>query len=159
MKSWLLSLGLRERWMLGVGSVVILTTLYFLFVFEPLKKSREIAINQHVAALSLNSYMNSSFSEIKQISQSQGNRRTHIEASALLGVIDKGLKQSGISQQLTSISPDDDSGIIARFNNVNFDLFITWLSNMYNDYQINIQSLQVSNTSIEGRVKVSVTIN
>ncbi|MGQ0697573.1 MAG: type II secretion system protein GspM [Panacagrimonas sp.] len=152
-----LALQPRERWMLGVGGVVLFVTLLYLAVWEPivgahanrtaaLESSRALAIKLEQAAA--------------QVQQSRGRSpgATAGRGTSLMAAVDLASKQSGLGKGPSRIQPEGDREVRVWFEDVSFDLLARWLADLQTRYGINVQTFDVEPQSAPGRVNVRLSL-
>lgn len=156
---WFRNLESRERLYVLIGTFAVIATLYFLLVFEPLVNGKKQALTQYASALNLYQFMQETSSEVTDLRQQLSSQGPKVTADKLLGLIDQGLRKTGIAKDLKSINPEPDGGVRLRFDNVSFDKLIRWLTESHNQLGVNIALFTVTETRQSGRVKASLLLN
>ncbi|MGB0956545.1 MAG: type II secretion system protein GspM [Panacagrimonas sp.] len=144
----------RERWLMGVGAVVVTLTLIYLLIWEPLIKShqrnqaaleasRALAVKLEQAAGQLNS---------GPVQTLQGQHQS------LLSVVDQAIKQSGIGKAPERMEPDGERSVKLWFEDVSFDVMIGWLANLQQRYGIRAESLDVEARTDAGLVNLRISL-
>ena len=159
MIEWFNNLAARERLYVIIGSFVVIATLYFLLIFEPLLKGKQHAQEQHAATVELYSFMQQSMLEVQRLQQQISAQHTKVAADKLLGLVDQGLRSAGIDKDLKSIKPESAGGVRLRFDSVNFDVLIKWLTEFHNRNGVNIVTFTITETTQPGLVKASLLLN
>lgn len=159
MIDWYNNLESRERLYVLVGSVAIMITLYFLLVFEPLLNGKKQALTKHAATIDLYQFMQDSASEVKTLRLQLSSQQSKVAPEKLLGLIDQGLRTAGIDKDLKSIKPVPEGGVHLRFDKVNFDALIRWVTESHNRSGLNIEQFTVTRVEGTGSVKASLLLN
>jgi len=158
MKEWYRGLSDREKFIVWIGALAVVSALVFVLLIEPLHE-RDTSVNNRLqAVMKLHAFMQSTAGEAKLLRQQLAGSKPVIPGDKLLGSVDQGLKQSGITADLNSITPGKDGGVRLRFDDVSFDALIGWLIRFHNQYGISLDSFSVTETRTAGRVKATLLI-
>lgn len=152
-----LALPLRERWMLGVGAAVLLLTVLYLALVEPLahahaqrtaalESARQVAIRLEQAAV--------------QLQRDSGVRpaATAGRGLSLMAVVDQASKQGTLGKSPTRIQPEGDREVRVWFEDVSFDAAVRWLAELQSRYGVGVQTLDVEPQSTPGRVNLRLSL-
>jgi general secretion pathway protein M len=152
-----LALQPRERWILAGGAAVLLVTLLYLAVWEPivdahkerieaLESSRLLAIRLEQAAA--------------QVQRSGGQRGAGNAGRglSLMAAVDQASKQGTLGKSPTRIQPEGDREVRVWFEDVAFDALVRWLSELQAGYGVGVQTLDVEPQSTPGKVNVRMSL-
>ena len=158
MMDWFERLSSKEQYYVLTGGVVLTITLVFLLLIEPMQIRNEKSLNQLTSAKNLYHFMQDVADKAERLRVFEAGQKKYQAKTNLFSKVEQGLKLAGISGDLTSITPSSDNGVSLRFDDVNFDKFIRWLLQTHNQYGLLVESFNVTNTTKEGRVRVSIDI-
>lgn len=150
-----LALQVRERWMLGVGSLVVVVTFIYLAVWEPitnahanrtlaLEASRALAVRLEHAAV--------------QVGQLRHVPPRGARGGSLMAAVDMASKQSGLGKGPSRIQPEGDREVRVWFEDISFDLLVGWLSSLQKRDGISLQTFEVEPQASPGRVNVRLSL-
>lgn len=152
-----LALQVRERWILGVGALVLLLTVLYLAVLEPLmhaqaqrkaalESARQIAVKLEQAAAQL------------QSTQGRNPAATAGRGLSLMAAVDQASKQGLLGKGPTRIQPEGDREVRVWFEDIAFDAMVRWLADLQTRYGVAVQTLDVEPQSTPGRVNVRLSL-
>lgn len=152
-----LALQVRERWILGVGAVLLLIVVLYLAVWEPLvqartqrtaalESARQIAVKLEQAAAQL------------QVSSGRNPAATQGRGLSLMAAVDQASKQGSLGKGPTRIQPEGDREVRVWFEDVPFDSMVRWLSDLQVRYGVAVQTLDVEPQSTPGKVNVRMSL-
>ncbi|MDI9817574.1 MULTISPECIES: type II secretion system protein GspM [unclassified Legionella] len=147
------NLNVRERWMVIITAVFLLSYLFYLLIYSPLTT----AINTHSAQLT---EKQETLAWMEKIRQQPKNHRAPqtISNTKLLALIDSQLT-SGVLRQFPYQMQQTSSGEIQlSFEKVPFSQFVFWLWTLSRDYALSIKQINTENTETPGIVKLMIII-
>lgn len=150
-----LALQVRERWMLGVCSLVVLVTLIYLVVWEPITNAHSNRTLALEASRALAVRLEQAASQVGQVRhvQPRGTR-----GGSLMAAVDLASKQSGLGKGPSRIQPEGDREVRVWFEDVSFDLLVSWLSSLQTRDGIGVQTFEVEPQASPGRVNVRLSL-
>ena len=151
-----LALQPRERWLVSAGATVLLLTLVYLLVWEPmvdahrqrveaLESSRLIAIRLEQAAAQVQ----------------RGGPRGAASAGrnlSLMAAVDQASKQGTLGKSPTRIQPEGDREVRVWFEDVSFDALVRWLADLQNKYGVGVQTLDIEPQATPGKVNARMSL-
>lgn len=165
MRQWLdqarerfLALQPRERWIVSVGALIVLVTLIYLLVWEPivdahrqrvqaLESARLLAIRLEQAAA--------------QVQRAGGGPRAGAAAGrglSLMAAVDQASKQGTLGKSPTRIQPEGDREVRVWFEDVSFDVLVRWLAELQTRYGVGVQTLDIEPQSTPGKVNARMSL-
>lgn len=154
MKSYLNSLNERERWMVIIAAVCVLTYLYYLVFYAPLSNRVAQKSTQLVEKTETLAWMN----KVRHQEHSSKTKQT-VNNSQLLTLLATQLKDNKTLKfpyQLQQTGPGD---IQLTFDAVPFTLFMTWLAKINGQYTLTLKQFDVQQTDTPGIVKLMTIIS
>lgn len=150
-----LALQPRERWMVGVGGIVVIVTVLYLGVIEPiagahqrredaLEASRAIAIRLEEA------------SAIVQRTRSSGGAVNR--SQSLMAAVDMASRAGSIGKPPARIQPEGDAEVRVWFEDVAFDPVVRWVADLQTRHGITVQTMDVEPKSDAGSVDVRLSL-
>ena len=152
-----LALQMRERVMVIVGGTVVLITLLYLLIWEPvvnahasrtaaLDASRTLAIKLEVAAQQV------------QVLRGRNPAATAGRSMSLMSAVDQASKQGSLGKGPSRIQPEGDREVRVWFEDVSFDAMVRWLADLQSRYGVSVQTLDVEPQAAPGRVNVRLSL-
>lgn len=158
MKDWFDTLESREQAFVSAGAVVVVITILYVFIWQPIAKVRK---DLRVDVENLQQ----SLADLKPLAASLGNGaqpngRAAPNTQSPIIVVDQTLRQHELDRYRRSSQPTTSNGIKVVFENVSFDELVVWLGDLGDQYSMHVQAgsfASGSQTSI-GRINASLTL-
>lgn len=147
----------RERWMLSVGAAVVLVTLLYLLVWEPIGRAH----SDRVAALASSRALAIKLEQAAQQVQAQRGRNPAAVAGrglSLMAAVDQASKKGSLGKGPARIQPEGEREVRVWFEDVSFDGVVAWLADLQLHYGVSVQTLDVEPQSAPGRVNVRLSL-
>ena len=158
MKHWFNQLALRERRALIIGIVALGIMIgYFMFI-EPLMTARALLENIVSAQKNTLRWMNEAAAEVQQLRHDVGNSPTKTQRQSLLSLIDKSTRNGELDKINKRIEPRGKQEVQVRFKTVSFIALMRWLGQLYNQYQVQVNTISLEHQSVPDQVKASLTL-
>ena len=159
MKDWFAALEQREQIFVAGGAAVVLISIFYAFVWEPLDTGQEMLSaevagwEQSLAALK----------PLKGLQQTASGSATVVSNAAEqtpVVIVDQTLRARGLDRALKRSQPTTSNGIRVEFDNVAFDDLVLWLGDLSNQYgmQVTSGSMSTSSQSAPGRINATFTL-
>lgn len=154
MQATLQQLAPRERIMVLAGSAVVLVTLVYLAVWEPLVRAhgqRQLEL-ERARALSV---------RIEQIGarvQGSGAARRVDRSTSLLAAVDQTSRSPVLGKAPSRVQPEGDREVKIWLEDVGFDNLLRWLQELESRYDITPSSAEIERGDTAGVVDARVTL-
>jgi len=147
----------RERLLLLVAGPLLLLILAYSLLWRPLDQRVE-RLHQRVAEQqSLQHWMQASAQQVQQLRQQPGTS-TGVSRQSLLSLVDRTIRQSGLSRALKRVEPDGDDKVKVRLEQASFDVMVKWLETLQVRNTVMVQSISVDRQDSAGVVNVRLTL-
>lgn len=144
----------RDQMALSIGGTVLLVILFYSLMYSPLlnavKEERATLIEQHETLLWMESVQSSS--------QERSVKKKTIGSNKLLGIINQQLNQPDLRPFPFQLQQINKTDIQLSFDRVPFTVFIHWLWELSEQYQITIQQLSLEKLNKPGIIKASLVL-
>ncbi len=153
MMEWFTALQTRERYLIGVAGIVVLLTLLYTLVWDPvasgatkLEKSVSAQKNQLV-------WMNNARAEIRQLKGSGGNKNNSANRKvSLITAVETSAKRAGVRKTVTRMEPQGSLKITVELKNTDFGRLISWVEMLSQQYGAAVSQFSSSKTDTPGLV-------
>jgi general secretion pathway protein M len=153
-----LALTPRERWMVASCVTVVVLTILYLAIWEPVADA-------HAQRLTRLGTERATAQQLEEAAALIGNRGNRTAPAAtvgrdvsLLAAIDQSVKRSAIGKAPERLQPEGDREVRVWFTGVPFDAVITWLNDLQIRYGVTIQTLDVERQDTPGVVDARVSL-
>ena len=144
----------RERWILLGGGVLAVLLLITAIVW-PLQRNvsaTETRLQQKRDDLVWIR------SVAPQLGSLQNARRPALNES-LVVLVDRTARESGLAQSLVGSQPSGDGGLNVRFEKLPFDVLVSWLSQLHQQYGVRVDSANVDLANEVGTVTATLVLH
>lgn len=153
-RGWFSGLEPRERLMVVGCAVVLLVTVLFLGVWEPLTKTHAMRVD----ALERAQETRLRIDHAAQLARASQGRAAPGSGVSLLAAVDQSSKEGTIGKAPTRIQPQGEREVRVWFDDVPFEASLRWLERLQSHYAIEVQTLDIEPESTPGRVKLRASL-
>ena len=156
--NWFINLNYRERWVLLSSTVLLVFILSYFWWWQPFI-AKHIQLTHIIAAQqkSLQS-MTKSAAEIQQLRQPFSHSVSPTNSSSLLTLIDKSMRQGTLNSVSKRIESKGNQEVQLHFEQVSFTELMLWLAQLYNQYQVQVDSIHIERLALPDKVKARLTL-
>jgi len=140
-----------EKIVLAVVGILMICSLFYLLVFEPITQLREKENNQWVKN-------EKTLSQVSRLAaRYQGQASPNKQAYAgLASVVNQSLQKNNLKMQ--GFQPGKRGDARLRLSNVPYDSLVKWLYDLEYKHSISVEELTISQAKTEGSLMVSVRV-
>lgn len=150
------ALEVRERRFLVAGALVVLVSIVFLAVVQPLRSYHANLENRIAAERELVAWMRSA----TEILQKRGpQQQPAAQNGSLLTITDSSARDIGLAQSLRRIQQEGDSAVRVRLESASFDTIVLWLENLQQRHGVVATEMSVERLDAPGLINASVTLS
>ncbi len=158
MKEWWFNLSLREKQTVSLGVAAIIVALFYIIIWSPLHSSVASLRDQVQHNKQLLTWMQTTDRQIQAAEKiSKVPTTTHSTAS-WLSIVQDNLKQSTLVNSLTQLAQADHDSVKLRFQQVDFDSLISWLTALWQQEGLVVTQLVVKPTNVAGMVETEFVL-
>ena len=157
MKEWWLELSIRERLLLSIGGSIGLVLLGYFLLWTPLSTYVNDLHTSIVEQQSLLTWMQNAIKELQQL-QAQSPQTQPVTTGAILSIVEESIKKNNLDENAPQITQSDQDKVTIKFTEVPFDNLISWLTDLWKQYQISIEQLNVIPAKITGVVAAEIVL-
>ena len=150
------ALEVRERRFLVAGAVVVLLSVVFLAVVQPLRSYHANLENRVAAERELVAWMRSAANVLQQRGPQQ---QAAVRNGSLLTVTDSSARDIGLAQSLRRIQQEGDDAVRVRLESASFDTVVLWLENLQQRHGVFASEMTVERLDAPGLINASVTLS
>lgn len=153
MMEWFTSLQTRERYLIAAAGVVVLLTLLYSLVWDPVasgaaKLEKSIATQKNQLL-----WMNNASAEIRALKGSGGNTNGAANQNvSLITAVETSAKRAGVRKSVTRMEPQGALKITVELKNADFGRLISWVEMLSKQYGAAVSQFSSSKTDVPGLV-------
>lgn len=150
------NLNLREKQMLSLGSLVIVSLLIYFFLWSPLDSSVSNLRNQIEHDQELLTWMQDANKQIQSIGKTSAP--TLRPKGSLLSTIQKEVNRSPLAKNLNQLHQADNDSVQVSFQKVNFDQLMIWLIDFSKRENLTITQIVITPSHVSGIVTADLIL-
>lgn len=147
----------RERVIVAVGAVVVIATLIYLVLWEPMANAR----SKQMAALTDERALAERLETIAatvQKARASGVGAIQGREQSLLTLIDQQGKSPELGKPPTRLQPEGENEVKVWFEDVPFDALVRWMSTLETRYGVQIVGAELERRAGAGLVNARLTV-
>ena len=153
MKDWFFGLQPRERVLVSVGSVVVLATILYVAIWEPIQTGYALAADDVARKTELVSRARATAP-----TSAANAAPTRSNGGSLVVTVSNSAYANGLSKAYRNSSPIGNNSLRVALENASFDALVVWLAALEREHGITIESSSVTRKRDVGRVDASIVL-
>ncbi len=157
LKQWFNALPQKEQWMVsGTGSLIVIT-LFYLIVWEPIHLGLQTAQQKQQSQQEILLWMQQAATEAKTL-RASGNRGTVRDKNKPTTlVIEQAINNAGLKPSIKKIESSGKNGARVTLNEASFNQILVWLNTLATHNGIQVISANIERSDIPGRVNARLS--
>ncbi len=157
-KQWFNSLPSKEQWMVSATGLLIMVTLFYLIVWEPIHIGLETEQQKQHSQKEILLWMQQAAVEVRVL-RSSGNRSTVRDKNkpATL-VIEQTINNAGLKPSVSKIESSGKNGARVVLNDAPFNQILVWLNTLATHNGIQVVSANIERANKPGRANARLTL-
>ena len=158
-QNWFESLQSRERLMVVITSIVLITTLFYVMVWEPIYKGLDDALLKQTSQQNIVVWMQQAAREVKTLRASGvTNKRKKSNAPVTL-TLEQTATNAGVKNKLGKLESSGKNSARARLDNVAFNQMMLWINTVEQSFGIIATTVTIESTDIPGIVNARLSFS
>lgn len=156
---WYQGLQQRERQLVLAASAVIIVTLLYLIIWEPVHNGLEEQTQKYQSQIGILEWMQNAAIEVRTLKASGAAKRTGNSSQPVTLLVEKSAAAAGLKPYLTKLESTTDKGARVTFDAASFDQLLLWLSTLQTQYGITVSSANIDRDNTPGAINARMTLN
>ncbi len=156
---WYQGLQQRERQLVLAASAVIVITLLYLIIWEPIHTGVEVQTQKHHTQLEILDWMQTAATEVRTLQASGATKRRINSSQPVSLLVEKSATTAGLKPFLTKLESTSDKGARVTIDDASFDQVLLWLSTLQTQYGISVSSANLDRADKAGAIKARMTLD
>ncbi len=159
LKHWFFALPVKEQRMVAGTTVVLLLTIFYLSIWEPLHLGLATEQKKQQSQKDILLWMQEAAAEVKtlRVSGSRGTIRDKNKPTTL--VIEKAINNAGLKASVDKIESAGKNGARVSLKEASFNQILVWLNTLSTHNGIQVVSANFERTDKSGRANVRLTFD
>lgn len=154
-RQWLGGLAPRERNLVYLAAALFFVALVYFAIVLPVTsaaKQRAARVEQKTADLA---WMRQVAPQVMAAAAAGGGTAS---SESLVVLVDRTGREAGLGNAIRDQSPDGEHGLRLQLQGASFDVLVTWLASLQQQYGVRVESAMIGATSAPGLVNASLTL-
>lgn len=152
-------LSLREKRLVIVTSIIVMITLVYFAIWEPLQDGIQTSRVRVKAQHDTLVQMREQAAEARQLLATQRQAGTASRSSgSLLVIIERTAQQKNLKSRLQKVQPEGQDSVRVWVENASFDLLIDWLALLENKNTIYVSEIIIEKQKEPGRINSRILL-
>lgn len=154
---WFHSLTEKEQWVVSGTALLVIVTLFFLMVWEPLhlglnsEKIKQTTQNKNLI------WMQQAASEAKILRNVGGTTNIRDKNKPTTLVIEQSINNAGLKPNVEKIESSGSNGARVTLNEATFNQMLVWLNTLATHNGIHVISANIEGTNTSGKINARLT--
>ena len=159
LKQWYRALPSREQWMVSATSVLIVITLFYLLVWEPLHLGLEQEQQKQQSQQEVMIWMQQAATEVQSLRRSGGGKTIRDRNKPTTLVIEQAINNAGLKPSVKKIESSGSNGARVILSEASFNQIVVWLNTLSTHNGIQVVSANKERRDKPGRVDARLTFD
>ena len=147
---WYSGLPTRDRNLLTATTVLLIITLFYLLVWEPVHQGRDQQQQKLKSQQDIYGWMQTASNEVKTLKRSGTRKITSKQPLAL--ILENSAKISGLKKHINKIESSGKNGARVKIDSASFDQLLVWLNTLENQHGVTTTTASIERHDKEGTV-------
>jgi general secretion pathway protein M len=158
LKQWYASLQERERLMVTAAAILLVVTLFYVSVWEPLHQGLDNAQHEYQGNLKNLQWMQQAADEVRTLKAS-GSRVRSASNQPVTMVVEQVASNSAIKPNLSKLESASQGGAHVVLDGAPFDQMVIWLNTLQQNHGISVSSGNIERNAKPGTVNARLSLN
>jgi general secretion pathway protein M len=158
-RNWYQGLQQRERQLVLSATAVIIVTLFYLIIWEPVHKGIEEQTQKHQSLTGILQWMQNAATEVNTLRASGGAQGRTGGNQPVTLLVENSASTAGLKPFLSKLESTSDKGARVTIDAASFDQLLIWLNTLQTQYGISVTSASLDRDDKPGAVNVRMTLN
>ena len=156
-KQWFYSLPTKEQWMVSGTGALLLITLFYLIIWEPLHLGLDDEIQKRQSQQEILLWMQQAANEVKTLRRSGSSSTIRNKNKPTTLVIEQALKNAGLQSSVKKIESSGNNGAKVTLDEASFNQILVWLNTLATHNGIQVVSANIERAEKPGRANARLT--
>jgi len=158
LKQWFYSLPVKEQWLVSGAGVLILITLFYLVIWEPVHLSLETEQQKQQSQREILIWMQQAATEAAALKSSGIRSAIRDKDKPVTLVIEQSIQNAGLKPSVSKIESSSSDGARVTLNEAPFNQILVWLNTIATYNGIQVTSANIERASAPGRANARLTL-
>lgn len=156
-KQWFYSLSTKEQRMVSGAVAVILFTLFYLIIWEPVHQGLDAEQQKQQSQQEILLWMQEAASEVSSLRSAGGRNVIRDKNKPITLVIEQTVNNAGLKDSVNKIESSGKDGARVTLNEAPFNQVLIWLDTLATHNGVQVVSANIERSSSPGRANARLT--
>ncbi len=157
-KQWFNSLPAKEQWMVSATGLLIIVTLFYLVVWEPVHIGLQAEQQKQQSQKEILLWMQQAAAEVRVLRSSGGRSTVRDKNKPATLVIEQTISNAGLKPSVSKIESSGKNGARVVLNDAPFNQVLVWLNTLATHNGIQVVSANIERANKPGRANARLTL-
>lgn len=157
LKHWFHTLTEKEQWIVSGTALLVIVTLFFLIVWEPLHVGLENEKTKQTAQSKNLIWMQQAAAEARSLRSTGGTTMVRDKNKPTTLVIEQSINNAGLKPYVGKIESSGNNGARITLDEVSFNQMLVWLNTLATHNGIHVTSANIERSSASGKANARLT--
>lgn len=157
LRNWYDRLEKREKQIVASGAVILLVTLFYLAVWDPVFSTLETEKQRYQSQRQLLSWMKDTGREINRLQSTGASSASRFRNQSVPSLVERSAITSGVKPFIKK-QESDKSGVKIQLEQADFDRLIIWIHDLQQKYSIHASKIHIEPQKQPGAVNARITL-
>ena len=158
-QSWYHGLQQRERQLVLSASTIIIITLLYLMIWEPIQNGLEEQAQKYQSQLDILNWMQTAAAEVSTLKSSGANNKRINTSQPVSLLVENSVTTAGLKPYMTKLESTSDKGARVTIDAASFDQLLLWLNTLEMQYGISVSSANLDRDDKPGAINARMTLD
>ncbi len=156
---WYGSLQARERLMVMATGIVVIITIFYVAIWEPLHQGLDDAQQHYQANLKNLQWMQQAAAEVRALKASGGSVRNTNSNQPVTLLVEQSAAISAIKPNLSKLESSGTDGARVALDGASFDQMLLWLNTLEQAHGVPVASANIERAEKPGTINARLSFN
>ena len=156
-RHWFYSLAQKEQWIIFITVLLVILTMFFLMVWEPLHLGLEDEKQKQITQNKSMIWMQQASKEAKSLRRSGSSTNLRDKNKPTTLIIEQSINNAGLKPSVNKIESSGDNGARVTLNEVPFNQILVWMNTLAKHNGIHVTSANIERTATAGKANARLT--
>lgn len=158
-QNWYHGLQQRERQLVLAASILVITTLLYLIIWEPIHNGVQDQTQRYQSQLEILDWMQTAATEVRTLKATGASKRKTNSSQPVTLLVEQSATTAGIKPFIRKLESTSDKGARITIDAASFDQVLLWLSTLQTQYGITVSSANLDRAEKQGAINARMTLS
>ena len=158
-QNWYHGLQQRERQLVLAASILVITTLLYLIIWEPIHNGVQDQTQRYQSQLEILDWLQTAATEVRTLKATGASKRKTNSSQPVTLLVEQSATTAGIKPFIRKLESTSDKGARITIDAASFDQVLLWLSTLQTQYGITVSSANLDRAEKQGAINARMTLS